>query len=240
MEMQGIITHINRYGDGGGYVEILTAYKTFSFFVKNLFFINQKNVLLNLILSQGVFDIDVNKKILNNFFIDNSSFQYVDNVNKMIFIIFIEEAINKIFPEQERYKMFNILLKMLDLIKVIDKKEALLSMIAVFFALSLRLSGIGFNVDRCVITGEKTNLIGISFNDGGFVSARVFDKRKHKFYSKIKCEIFYKIFKIQEKELKIFLFPTYETFEIVNDLFFHLYKQMGIKFKSQELISKIM
>ena len=240
MEVKGIVTNINKYGESGAYVEILTSEKTFIFFIKNFFYANKKNILLNSTLARSYFIIDDKTGVLNDFFIIDDSFRFVENIKKMFFVILIKEMIHKIFLNDEKNKIFTVIYKVLDILDKINNSDEIVSLIAIFIGISLRLIGIGLKVDRCVITGEKNNIIAVSFFDGGVVSEKAFNKKKHKFYSKTKLDIIRKIFKAQESDLGKLIFQRFETIEIISDLFNYLYLQMGIKLKNQELILKML
>ena len=242
MEIEGIITNINKCGENSAYIDILTSKKLFTFFIKNFFCISKKNILLNLTLSRGFFVIDDNRNVLNDFFIIDSSFKFVENINKMIFVILIKEIINnRIFLNDDEKKFFfPLICKTLDILKKINTNDEILSLIAFFIGISLRLAGIGLNIDKCVITGEKKNIIAVSFYDGGVISEKVFNKKKHKFYSKTKLKIISEIFKASEPDLKKIIFQRIEIIEIIKDLFNYLYIQIGVKLKSQDLILKIL
>lgn len=44
-----------------------------------------------------------------------------------------------------------------------------LTLVLIYFAQLLRYEGYGLDVDKCVICGKKSDIIGISLSDGGFV-----------------------------------------------------------------------
>ena len=240
MEVEGIVTNVNKYGESGAYIEVLTSEKTFIFFIKNFFYTNKKNILLNSTLARGHFVIDDKTGAFNDFFIIDNPFRFAENINKMVFIILIKEMIHKIFLNDEKNKIFTIVYKILDILDEVNTNDEIISLIAIFIGISLRLIGIGLEVDKCVITGEKNDIIALSFLDGGVISKKVFNKKNHKFYSKTKLDIIRKIFKAQESDLGKLIFSRFETIEIINDLLNYLYSQMGVKLKNQELILKML
>lgn len=238
MNIKGVVVRVTPYKDSGAMINVLTKDKLVSFYARNIYKVDNKNVLLTTPLMYAEFTFSDNKKDLLTFkemtpILDTRL--YMNNYAKLAAIDFLNEVTVRLFSDDEMPKIYPYLVKTLELIKDDNNINQLL---LTYLATSLRLNGFGLNVDCCVITKSKTNIVGVSYLDGGFVSKEVYRKSRHKLYTPEKIKIMRMIFKAEPKDLDKIIFSNRDALEIFEDMFIYTYDQTGIRFKSESLIKK--
>ena len=160
---------------------------------------------------------------------------YMNSYTKLAAIDFINEVTIRLFSENDMPKIYPYLVKTLELI---EDERKITSLLLTYLATSLRLCGFGLNVDSCVITKSKTNIVGVSYLDGGLVSKQAYRSSRHKLYTAEKINILRVIFKVKPEDLEKISFTKRDAFEVLDDMFIYAYDQTGLRFKSENLIKK--
>lgn len=238
MNIKGVIMRVTPYKESGAMINVLTSDKLISFHAPNIYKMDNKNILLTTPLMYGDFTFSDNKKTLLTFkemspILDTRN--YMNSYTKLAAIDFINEVTIRLFPEDEMHKVYPYLIKTLELIKE-EKRVAILML--TYLAVSLKLNGFGLNVDSCVLTNSKNNIVGVSYVDGGLVSKQAYRSSRHKLYTPEKIMILRSIFKASPNDLDKFNFIKKDIYEVLNDLFIYTYDQTGVCFKSENLIKK--
>lgn len=238
MNIKGVVMRVTPYKESGAMINVLTKDKLLSFHARNIYKVDNKNILLTTPLMYGEFTFSDNKKDLLTFkemspILDTRT--YMNNYTKLAAIDFINEVTIRLFPEEEMPKIYPYLIKTLELIK--DEKRVA-SLLLTYLATSLKLTGLGLNVDSCVITNSKTNIVGVSYLDGGLVSKTAYRSSRHKLYSPEKIKILRMIFKAKPENLEKISFTKKDFFDVLDDMLIYTYDQTGIRFKSENLIKK--
>lgn len=239
MKTHGYIVRISPYRDAGAMINVLSSRRLFSFYAANAFKLDKKNSLLSTPLMGGEFTFSDNDKQILTFKEFSPTFdtrKYIHDFDQLALINFLNEVTLQLFTEEDMPLIYPYLDATLALI---DHKEKLLMLALAYLAAGLRLSGNGLEVDRCVLTGSTMNIIGVSFEDGGFVSREAFMNERHRRYSPNKCRILRQIFKAKPENLKDLDFNIDEGFEVLDDLFGYTYDQTGARFKSSDLVIKM-
>ncbi|MCQ2794648.1 MAG: DNA repair protein RecO [Bacilli bacterium] len=238
MNIKGVIVRVTPYKESGAMINLLTKDQLLSFHARNIYKVDDKNILLTTPLMYGDFTFSDNKKSTLTFkemspILDTRS--YMNNYAKLAAIDFLNEVTIRLFPEDEMPKIFPYLVKTLELIQE-EKHVAILTL--TYLATSLRLLGFGLNVDSCVLTNSKTDIVGVSYVDGGLVSRKAYRSSRHKLYSPDKINILRCIFKVKPDDLGKINFLKRDIYEILEDLLIYTYDQTGLRFKSENLIKK--
>ena len=238
MNIKGVIIRVTPYKESGAMINVLTSDKLISFHAPNIYKVDNKNILLTTPLMYGEFTFSDNKKSILTFkemipILDTRN--YINNYAKLAAIDFINEVTIRLFNEDDMPKIYPYLIRTLELINE-DKRVAALTL--TYLATCLRLTGFGLNVDSCVLTGKKTNIVGVSYLDGGLVSKEVYRSSRHKLYTPSKIQALRIIFKAKADDLDKISFTKRDIYEILDDLFIYTYDQTGIRFKSENLIKK--
>ncbi|MCQ2794406.1 MAG: DNA repair protein RecO [Bacilli bacterium] len=239
MKTHGYIVRVSPYRDSGAMINVLGPRRLFAFYANNTFKLDKKNSLLATPLMGGEFTFnDTDKQILTfkEFAPTFDTRKYIHNFNQLALINFVNEITLLLFSEEDMPLIYPYLDATLALI---EQKEKLPMLALTYLAAGLRLSGNGLEVDRCVLTGSTMNIIGVSFEEGGFISREAFLNGRHRRYSPNKCRILRQIFKAEPQNLKDLDFNIEEGFEVLNDLFTYAYDQTGIRFKSADLVMKM-
>jgi DNA repair protein RecO (recombination protein O) len=106
------------------------------------------------------------------------------------------------------------------------------------FAHYLILSGFGLNVDECVFCGEKRNIVGISYQDGGFVCRHCLDESSQEATPR-KLKIIRYAFRCQVSDFPRIAFAKEECQELLAEWGRYLNELTGVTLKSLAIIAKI-
>lgn len=239
MNVKGIVVRITPYREHGAMVNLLCADQLLSFYARNIYKISDKNILLTSPLMYGEFTFSDSKKDLLTFkemipILDTRN--YMNDFNKLSALNFLNEVTLRLFNDDDMIEIYPFLIKTLELLK---ENKNILSLLLAYLAASLKITGFSLNVDSCVITGSKENIVGVSYLDGGLVSKSAYRASKHKLYSPDKIMMLRKAFKVKVEQLEKLNFSSRDALAVLNDLLIFTYDQTGIRFKSEKLIQKI-
>ena len=235
MIIDGIIIRTYHYKEHDAIVNILTSKGILFFFVRNVFKNSNQNISLNCPLLYAKFTFlnsEKNNLIFKEMSLINNYFDHI-NFAKLIAINFINEIIVCFFNYSDMSNIYYYLVEIINLISLKDcDNKKILNLIAAFLSISLKLAGFSFNTN-CAINND---IVGINFSDGCFVYKDFFNKKKHKLYSKNKCQIFKHLFQMKIDDLKNINFSKKEIKEVLNDLLAYSCFHTDVRFKNEKLI----
>ncbi|MCQ2787297.1 MAG: DNA repair protein RecO [Bacilli bacterium] len=238
MNIKGVIVRVTPYKESGAMINVLSKDKLIGFHARNIYKVDNKNVLLTTPLMYGEFTFSDNKKSTLTFkemspILDTRA--YMNDYAKLAAIDFLNEVTIRLFSEEEMPNIYPYLIKTLELIQERNQVEGLM---LAYLATSLRLNGFGLQVDSCVLTNSKTNIVGVSYLDGGLISKEAYRSSRHKLYSPEKINMLRIIFKVKPDDLEKIDFAKRDAYEILDDLLIYTYDQTGVRLKSENLIKK--
>ncbi|MCQ2792356.1 MAG: DNA repair protein RecO [Bacilli bacterium] len=239
MNVKGVIVRVTPYKESGAMINLLTKEKLISFYARSIYKVDSKNVLLTSPLMYGDFTFKDDRKTNLTFKEMTPIFDvrhYMDNYAKLAAIDFINEVTVRLFNDDDMPKIYSYLIKTLELFK---HENLIPCLLLAYLAVSLKLNGFGLNVDSCVITHSKTNIVGVSYLDGGLVSKSVYRSACHKLYSGEKINLLRAIFKVDANNLDKLAYSRSAINDVMNDLLIYTYDQTGLRFKSEKLINKV-
>jgi len=239
MKLIGVIIRISQYKDNDAMINVLSKDKVISFYARGVFKTNSKTAILNSLLSYGEFTF-LDYKDLFSFkefspIIDMRN--YLNEFGNLVAINFINEVTLKLYNDED---MINIYPYLIDIIKRLSDKKISVLLLLKYLCISLRLTGFGLEVDKCVITGEKKDIVGISFVDGGFVARNAYKPNIHKIYSPNECILVRKLFKKEISDISKEEYKNEEVKKIFIDMLIYTYNQTGIRFISEPLVLKLL
>ena len=114
---------------------------------------------------------------------------------------------------------------------------SLLAFCTVYFAQFLKSCGYGLNVDECVFCHKKTDIVGISMINGGFIC-----RDDVEYESEIMNPRFLKIirfcFRCEPKDINRLTISNEECIQVISFLSNHYEESTGVKIKSLEYLRK--
>ncbi len=158
-----------------------------------------------------------------------------DNGHYLALFAFLSEAILKLELEDsnliEIYDVFNYLLNN------INNGYSLLSASLILFKYLFDFSGLHLQVDECVNCGNKKNIVGISYEEGGLVCAKCANSVPN--FKEYPIE-YLKLFRyIQKAKIEnVFALPLdlHIGLSILKSFFTYFDEAIGISFKSKEIL----
>lgn len=158
-----------------------------------------------------------------------------DGLESFALTSFILESVKKLIAEEDGPAAYPWLYGSLSAISE-GKEPFCASLIA--FAHFLEISGIGLNVDSCSICGSKSNIIGVSFEDGGFVCSSCKPGKASGENREI-LKIYRYIFKAPFSDFGRVKFSKELALPILLELVLHAEKSLGLTWHSLDILKRL-
>lgn len=236
--MKCIILSVVQYKEKDAIVQAISEDKSFSFLARGILDPKSKNAMINNPLTVVELELsereDFKYSILKSASILLSPLQLMDKLEKLAAIQLIDELILKCLDEEEKAQIFTAVLKVLH-----DLKEGVnyLDVILFFTALVLKLSGYGFEVDHCLFCKSKKDIVGFSFDDGGFVCQNCDEGRFTNEFSKEELLFLRLLFKAsQSEDLMHHNLIEISKIKLLRRLVQFIKDNLGVSLKSAQLI----
>lgn len=237
MEIVGIVTRLTPFKEKDAIVNIVSPERTFSFLARGVLVIASKNMASVQPFTQSRFLLTKGKEglTLRTGTVIESYASSKEKLEGLTAISFIGELTNKMIDSEEAPKIYPFLEKALLLI---NQGFNALTITLLYLASSMKAAGLGLEVSKCVISGQRSDISAISYLDGGFVAAPYFDALRHQKCSDRKLKIIRQIFLAQPEDYNRVAFERWECLEIIKELAIYLQDAAGIRLKSVTLLEK--
>jgi len=236
--VEGIVIRLSALKESDVMVNAIGPSGLFSFFARGVNKLTSKNAGAVQSLSQSDFTLNVGAQ--GSFTLKEAkpieSFIVSDNLDALAVLSFIQELTSKIVQADEAQEDYPWLLASLRSIKAGGDP---LTIGLIYFANLLQNGGIGLDVDECVICHKKTNIVAISFEDGGFVCGDCYDSEVTQVSSAKRLKIIRYIFRCGLEDISRVRFEKDECLSLFDDLGLYLSNLTGTKLKSLEIIKKL-
>ena len=146
------------------------------------------------------------------------------------------EITNKLVQSEDAPKVYHELERAISLI---DEGFDTLTVGLIYLAHVLNVIGYGLEVDSCLICGKTSQIVAVSYADGGFICQDCFDALNHVKCSARKLKIIRYIFKVDAPNYNKVSFEKNEVIELLNELHDFIYDVVQIDLKSIKLLKKI-
>jgi len=237
MEIIGIVTRLTPFKEKDAMVNIITEEKNLSFLARGVLGIASKNMASvqpytksRFLLTRGKEGLSLRTGTVLETFQGAK-----EKLASLSTLSFIGELTNKVISSEEARKIYPYLDKVLFLL---DEGFDALTLALLYTGEILRAAGLGLEVTKCVISGQRSDITAISYLDGGFVATPCFDALRHQKCSKRKLEIFRQIFLAKPEDLNRVVFEKWECLEIIKELLIYLLDASGTRIKSVVLLEK--
>lgn len=235
-EIDGIVIKTTQFNDNDLMVNVITNSGLVSFLAKGVMKIDSKNSSSLQILSKSHFQITSGKKgyclrtgvlinpILNG--INDFSFLAVINyVSELVYkTIITNDDATSIYPFLEKTQLF------------LSKNTHPLTDLLFFISQIMKCIGIGLNVDKCQNCGKTSQIVGVSYLDGGFICENCFDRLNAVKYYADELKILRYIFKTDLEHYEEVEFDKECCLKLIFDLTKFIENLTGVKISSKKLL----
>lgn len=238
MEVLGVVTRLTPYKEKDAIITVIHKGGSVSFLARGVFSLTSKYANAIEPLSFSRFELEESKKThklaLKEAILIKGFSKVMESFEALFAISLINELTCRVLDDEESIAIYPYLKKSIDLLS--DKFDPY-TVCLFYFAKVLKVSGFGLEVNRCVISGAKTDICAISYEDGGFISKNAFSPMIHKKASENKLKIIRYIFLVEINEFGKVVFLKNDTQELLNEFALYLFNQTSIKLKSLALIN---
>lgn len=149
--------------------------------------------------------------------------------DRIAFLSFFQEVSYKCLSKDDAGKAYHYLKRCLELL---DEGFDPYTLALIYLAKVITAIGLQIDVSGCVKCHKKSEIVGINYNDGGFVCKDHFSFLDDKKMSERGIKIIQYIFKVPLQKLDHIVFNKDECLEYLSDLSLFLYNMTSIKINS--------
>lgn len=239
ISIRGIVLRQTPYKENDAMITSLGNDGLFSFYARGVNKISSKNFAPCSLLADSNFILNVSsndKKSLKEGTVIKSYFVDKDFSSLAISNFLIELTLKALDEDKEEGKqLYPYFASSLEAIKTNDNY---LGIGLCYFIKTLSILGFGLNLNSCVRCSSTKSIIGISYDDGGFVCSNCFEEKDYKL--SVEALKFLHYCNIVSPE-KIKLLPKISSplFPIIENLGYFLENEAGISLKTIKLLKAI-
>ncbi len=174
IEIEGIVLSQTPYKEKDSMINVLTYKGRVGFYARGILSLSSKNASSCLLYSHSRFILSSRGEnlTLRKGELISSFYNLYESIESMTLLGLISEVILKIVDEDDG-RIYPIYLRILNLLKDgFDK----LTLLAIFLAKIINYSGYALNYSSCVLCGSKKGIVGVDYNQGGFICAKCYQE----------------------------------------------------------------
>ena len=167
--MKIIILSINQYKEKDAIISSMSSTGKLTFIVKALYDPKSRNSQLNsplTIIDAEFVEGEYQYPVLKRFMVVSSPMKNSNDYEYLSSILILGEISNKLVQEEDYSSIYEWLYNGLE---KLDKTKTYYSVLLIYIANVLKVSGYEFEVNKCVMCGSKKSIAAFSFDDGGFL-----------------------------------------------------------------------
>ena len=233
--MEIIVLRISNYKEKDGIVEAISETETLSFLVRGIFDPKSKNAFLNnpltiadIELSEGKFKYPT----LKSSYLISSPINPQSDLRYMGSLMMIIESTNYLLSEEEKHVIFPLLKGTIDELKTNDNP---LKVVISYLAKILKISGYDFEINECIMCGNRKNIVTFSFTDGGFICSNCYTPDIPKLFNKNQMLAIRESFAANSFSVSNIEIKDDELIFLLNKFVEFIYDSYGYKMKSIDL-----
>ncbi|MCQ2814724.1 MAG: DNA repair protein RecO [Bacilli bacterium] len=236
--MKCIIISTKKYKEKDALITAITEKEVITFHAKSVLDSKSKFTFLNVPLSKiDVTFIEGKYKypLMKEASIVSSPLKNKSTLYQMSLLMLIQEAINGMLQEEEKYLVYPILSDILD---NLDKNVSPQFISIYFLCHLLKISGYEFELNRCLFCGEKKDIVAFSFKDGGFVCRNCITDDIDQDLTVEQMKIILALFKSQNiSDLSKYEFLNEDIMDLFNKLNVFIIDNYSIRLRSLDLLN---
>ena len=237
-EIEGIVIRVTPFRDNDAMVNVISPERIHSFLGRGVLKYESKNSSSVNMYTKGRYQLSKGKdgmslrvgELLNSY--QNAK----TSLDGLTVLDMIGETTNKLVQSEDAPRIYNELERCISLI---DEGFDALTVGLIYLAHVLNVTGYGLDVDSCVFCGKTSQIVAVSYKDGGFICQDCFDALNHVKCSARKLKIIRYIFKVDAPNFNKVSFEKNEVIELLNELHDFILDVAQIDLKSIKLLKKI-
>ncbi len=224
IDVEGIVISQNPYKEKDAMVSILTENGIISFLARSIQSIASKNKSSCLPFSCSLFTLNIkqDKVSLVQGKLLKSYYQLYNSLDRLASVNLVNECILK-FVDEDNTTLYLYLKSYLELLSL-GFDETTLS--AIMLAQIVKNSGYALEFNSCVNCKSKTNIVGVSYEIGGFVCKKCISSLNQK-RSKEYLKTFRYLFMVPHDMMNHYVIDGELGYKIINELCKYLAKSFG-------------
>ena len=226
IQTDGIVIKQNPYKEKDAMISVMTKDGIVSFLARSILSITSKNKSACLPFSLSSFSLSSknDKLTLTQAKLIKSYSRFYESLDLLSSINLISECITK-FVDEDNTTLFEYLKNYLELL---DRGFDEPTLTCIVLAQIIKSSGYSLEYNQCVSCGEKTNIVGVSFIQGGFICKKcVSDSFLKKSRNYLKS--FRYVFMLPSDMMAHYVLDGTTCYQLINDFCAYLCSSFGIR-----------
>ncbi len=232
---EGYVLRVSPYKETDAMVTCLGKDGLFSFLARGIKKLTSKNAASCRVLTYSRFSLsassDQSSLILSES-MPLSSIEEKDDLLWMSCVSFLAEINARMLTDEDAPEVFEAFDKTM---KAIESGYPIYSACLLYFSKLLTILGYGLEVDRCVISGNKKNIVGVNYEEGGFISEEYADTNTVRLPSRA-LKILRYAFMYPLSDLGRVSFEKEESLALIGQLAIYAENLTGVKLKSVTML----
>ena len=234
--MKIIVLTINPYKEKDAIVSAICPDGYLTFLARGLKDPKSKNVALNNALSIAdieLMDGDFKHPILKSSKSLFTPLRLEMDSKYLGSLLLMNEIVIHLFPDEEKHTMFRYLEEGITALK--ETNNWLMTLL-IYMAGAMRMGGFEFEVNRCVICGQKKKILAFSFVEGGFICQDCINDEFERDLSKEQMILLRAIFNSRDYHLLSSTYSEEDALVLFRKFIDFMQEAFGYRFKNLRLI----
>lgn len=231
--IEGFVLRSSPYKESDAMISVLSSDGLFSFLGRGVQKNTSKNFASCQLFSKAKFSLAEQKN--GGFALSESEIISLPDgkgdLTRLAIFSFLSEISVKLISEEEASALYPWLDQTIESLKEQGKE---ISTALIYFCHLLSVIGYGLEVNECVVCGKKTNIVGVSFNEGGFVCGDCASPSSKMSARDLKILRF--CFKCGLEDALRVSFEAKESLSLLKKLIHYVEDFTGVKLRSLELL----
>lgn len=235
--MEIIVLKITPYKEKDGIIDAISEEGEQSFLVRGIFDPKSKNALLNNILTIANVEASEGKykyPVISSSVLEVSPINPHSDLRYMSSLMMINEATNYLLDDEEKHIIFQELKK-----TIVELKSNInpLKVVIPYLAKILKISGYDFEINECIMCGNRKSIVTFSFDDGGFICQDCYTPDIPKLFNKNQMLAIRQSFANNIYSLNVDNISDNELMFLLSKFIEFIEDSYGHKMKSKELMA---
>lgn len=237
IQKEGYVLRVSPYKEADAMVTCLGKDGLFSFLARGIKKLTSKNAASCRVLTYSKFSLNIStdkNSLTLSEGIPVSSIEEKEDLLWMSCTSFLAEINARMLTEEDASEVFPAFDKTM---KEINKGYPIYSACLLYFAKLLTILGYGLEVDQCVISGSKKNIVGVNYEEGGFISEEYADANTVRLPARA-LKILRYAFIYPLSDLGRVAFEKEESLALISQLSTYAENLTGVKLKSVSMLER--
>lgn len=237
IQLEGYVLRVSPFKEADAMVTCLGKDGLFSFLARGIKKLTSKNAGSCRVLTYSKFSLNASADHKSLSLSESSPLFAIEEKDDLLWmsaVSFLAELNARLLTEEDAVDVFPAFDTTM---KAIRNGYPIHSACLLYFAKLLTLMGYGLEVDECVISGSKQNIVGVNYDEGGFISEPYANELTLRLGSRY-LKILRYAFRYPLSDFGRVAFEKEESIELISQLANYAENLTGVRLKSVSMLER--